>query len=268
MPMNYLNMLLSRRANFETLVGRSVWTSVRVHDVFVPATALQSRLHRFGHNLTLFTYDKDYQVRLRGSAAGLDYRGARFLVCTAHQVNDVPAEDVGIMVPANNHYITSAGYTRFRAPDAPAESDAEDLCAFDFTPQTAENQKLSQRFFQLSSTDLLNDEEDVVAYLAYGCPFADQKYNIFDENHVGTVIRSITCEPQGRHSDPALGLCRLLSPVDFDPNGLPGGPVFATVLQGPEVVLKFAGIINRSGNGLNHFIKAEMVQNLLDLSVD
>ncbi len=56
--------------------------------------------------------------------------------------------------------------------------------------------------------------------------------------------------------------------MDFDPNGLSGGPVFAAVQHGLEVVLKFAGIINRSGNGLIHFIKAKAVQNLLDLSFD
>lgn len=266
--MNDLDMLLSRRADLETLVGRSVWSSVKVHDLFVPASALQSRLHRFGQNLVLFTHVEDYEVQLIGSATGLYYRGTKFLVCTAHQVNDVSGQDVGIIVPVKNNYISSAGYTRFRAPGSPRESDAEDLCAFDFTPQTTENPELAQRFFRLGSDDFLNDEDDVVAYLAYGCPFADQKYNIVDENHVGTVIRSMTCEPQGQPSDPALGLCRLLSPMDFDPNGLSGGPVFATVLQGIEVVLKFAGIINRSGNGLVHFIKAKAVRNLLDLSVE
>jgi hypothetical protein len=68
----------------------------------------------------LFTHFNDYKVRLIGSATGLDYRGTKFLVCTAHQLKDVSGEDVGIIVPVKNYYISSAGYTRFRAPDAPA----------------------------------------------------------------------------------------------------------------------------------------------------
>jgi hypothetical protein len=260
-------MLLRRRADLDTLIGRSAWTSVRVHGVFVPADALQPRLHKFGQNLVLFTHIEDYEIQLIGSATGLDYRASKLLVCTAHQVKNVSEEDVGIIVPTKNYYISSAGYTQFGATGAPHESDAQDLCAFDFTSQATANPVLAQRFFQVGSDGFLNDEDDVIAYLAYGCPFADQKYNIVDDNHMGAVIRSMTCEPQSQPSDPALGLCRLLSSMDFDPDGLSGGPVFGTVLQGPGFVLKFAGIINRSGNGLVHFIKAKAVQNLLDLSV-
>jgi hypothetical protein len=261
-------MLRSRRADLETLVGRSLWTSVKVHGLFVRANELQSRLHKFAHILAEFTNVEGYEVRLIGSATGLDYYGNKLLVCTAHQLNDVSGQDVGIVIAEQDQYVSSAGYTRFRASDSPRESDAEDLCAFDFTPQTNDNPRIAQRFFRLGSRDFLNDEDNVIAYLAYGCPFADQKYNLVDEKHLGIMIRSMTCEPQGNHSDPALGLCRLLSLMDFDPNGLSGGPVFATVLEGPEIVLRFAGIINRSSNGLVHFIKANVMRNLLDLSVD
>jgi len=46
-----------------------------------------------------------------------------------------------------------------------------------------------------------------------------------------------------------------------------GGSVFAPVLEGNAIVLKFAGIINRPGGGIIHFIKAKSVQRLLDQSV-
>jgi hypothetical protein len=266
--MNDLDMLLSRRGELETLVGQKVWTSVRVQGLFVPANALHSRLHAFGQNLVLFTHVEDYEVQLIGSAAGLDYRGAKFLVCTAHQIKDRPHNEIGIISQLRNSYISSAGYTKFSDTGAHRESDDKDLCAFDFTLQTTENKELVHRFFQLSSSDFMSEDDDVIAYLAYGCPFADQKYDIVDENHVGLVIRSMTCEPQKQPSDPAIGLCRLLSPTSFEANGLSGGPVFATVLQGHDVVLKFAGIINRAGNSQIYFIKAKEIKNLLDLAAD
>jgi hypothetical protein len=266
--MNDLVMLLRKRAALDTIVGQSVLTSIRVHDLFVPANALQTRLNKFAQNLVRYTYIEDYEVQLIGSATGLNYRGAKFLVCTAHQLKEVLGQDVGIIVPVKNEYISSAGYSRYRGPEMPLGSDAEDLCAFDFTPQTVANEHLVDRFFRLNSHTVLNDHDEVVAYLAYGFPFSDQKYSIVDENHLGSVVRSMTCEPQSQPSDLALGLCKLISPMDFDPNGLSGGPVFATVQQNTDVVLKFAGIINRSGNGLIHFIKAKAVQNLLDMSTD
>ncbi len=266
--MNDLSLLLNRRAEIETVIGRTVWTSVKVHGLFVPASGLQSRLNKFGQNLVVFTHVDGYEVQLIGSATGLHYCGANFLVCTAHQVKDFSAQDVGIIVPEESCYVSSAGFTRFRTADTLLQGDAEDLCAFDFTPQTTANQELVERFFRLRPSDFLRDDEDVVAYLAYGYPFVDQKYDIVDENHLGLVIRSMTCEPQNQPADPALALCRLLSPMDFDPNGLSGGPVFATVLQDHEIVLKFAGVINRSGKGLIHFIKAPAVQKLLNFCFD
>lgn len=266
--MNDLSLLLNRRAEIETVFGRAVWTSVKVHDLFIPASELQSRLNKFGQNLVVYTHVEGYEVQLIGSATGLYYRGANFLVCTAHQVKDFSEQDVGIVVPEKSNYISSEGFTRFRTSDTLLQGDAEDLYAFDFTSQVISKPELLGRFFRLHSNDFLDDDDNVVAYLAYGCPFVDQKYNIVDENHVGLVIRSMTCEPQIQPPDLALGLCRSLSPMDFDPNGLSGGPVFATVLQNHEVILKFAGIINRSGNGLIYFIKAKAVQKLLDFSFD
>jgi len=268
LSMNDLSLLLNRRAEIETVVGRRVWASVKVHGLFVPAAGLQSRLNKFGQNLVVFTHVDGYEVQLIGSATGLHYRGANFLVCTSHQVKDFTAQDIGIVVPEKSRYISSAGFTRFCTGDTLLHGDAEDLCAFDYTPQATSNQELVERFFRLHPDDFMCDEDNVVAYLAYGYPFADQKYNVVDENHVGLVIRSMTCEPQNQPADPALALCRLLSPMNFDPNGLSGGPVFATVLQDHEVVLRFAGIINRAGNGFIYFIKAKAVQKLLDLSFD
>lgn len=265
--MNDLEMLLNKRAEVDTLVGRKVWTSVRVHDLLIPANSLQSRLHVFAQNLVRFTHTTDYPVQLIGSATGLDYRGNRFLICTAHQVKGVPGEDVGILFLEKQNYISSAGYTQYSASDAPAESDAVDLCLFDFTEQTAVNPTLARRFFRLGNDDSLRDEDNVLGYLAYGCPFGDQTYDIYENNHVGTVIRSMACDPEQQPSDSAIGACRLLSPMDFDPNGLSGGPVFATVLQGSDIVLKLGGIINRSGNRIIHFIKAKSLQRLLDLSI-
>ncbi|MBY3032439.1 hypothetical protein HF265_25715 [Rhizobium leguminosarum] len=165
-----------------------------------------------------------------------------------------------------NTYISSAGYTRFNTSAKQTASDAVDLCAFDFSEQVEVKTSLGRRFFTLRNNDVLEDTEEVLGYHAYGCPFDDQNYDVLDNNHVGTVIRSMTCDLEKASSDPALGSCRLLGAMDFNPNGLSGGPVFATVLHGEEIVVKFAGIINRAGGGIIHFIKAKSVQRLLDFS--
>ncbi|NKJ77813.1 hypothetical protein [Rhizobium leguminosarum] len=256
----------SQMYELKILLDRKIRTSVRVHGLLVPANSLRSRLHVFCQNLVRYTGIEAFPVQLKGSATGLKYRGKKFLVSTAHQLRDVREEEIGVLFLDENTYISSAGYTRYNASVQPAESDAADLCVFDFTEQAEVKASLGRRFFTLQNEDVLHDEDELLGYHAYGCPFGDQTYDVVDNNHVGTVIRSMTCDLEKAASDPALGSCRLLAKMDFDPNGLSGGAVFATVLEGEEIVLKFAGIINRAGGGIIHFIKAKAVQHLLNLS--
>jgi hypothetical protein len=266
--MDFVDFVKSGRSNLPAILGQQIYASTKVHGVFIPASKLQGALHRFVRNLVLYTHDPHYKVQLIGSATGLAYRENNFLVCTMHQLKGANPKDVGIILSGKDNFISSAGFTCFRNPDPMNCPDYQDLCALDFTDQVKKNPELGRHFFEFGSNVALVDDDEVFAYLAYGCAFSDQKYNIVDENHLGLVTRSITCEPGDIPSDPALGQCKLISKMGFDPNGLSGGPVFATVVSGAELVLKFAGIANRSGGGIIHFIKAKAVQNLLNLSFE
>jgi hypothetical protein len=180
-----------------------------------------------------------------------------------HQIKGLVAEKSGILLPPKGSYLSSAGYFYLSSSDEANNDDNHDLIAFDFTDQADKIAGLSGRFFQLSADGALEEKEDIVAYLAYGYPSADQRYEV-DENHLGLVSRSMTCDPVETPSASPLGKCRLASPQEFDMDGLSGGPVFASIASGGDMVVKLAGIINRAGNGTIHFIKAKVVRNLLD----
>jgi hypothetical protein len=266
--MDYFDFLKNKRSKPQTIFGNLLRTGTEVNGVFIPSGNLQSSLNRFAQNLVRFTHDADYKIQLIGSATGLDYRRSKFLVCTMHQIKNIAPVDIGIIELVKSSFISSAGFTCFRGSDRMKESDDQDLCAFYFTEQVAENPVLERRFFKFGSDVVLSDDDEIVAYLAYGCAFSDQRYDVVEDNHLGLKTRSMTCYSGDILSDPALRQCKLISPMKFDPNGLSGGPVFATVVTGTEQALKFAGIINRSGNGTIHFLKAKAIQNLLDLSFD
>jgi hypothetical protein len=162
--------------------------------------------------------------------------------------------------------VSSSGYF-YRSSIHPTHNDDNyDLIVFNFTDQAEKIEGLIGRFFQLSADTVLGEKEDVIAYLAYGCPSADQRYEV-DDGRVGLVSRSMTCDPVETLSASPCGECKLISPEKFDMDGLSGGPVFASITSGGNVVVKLAGIINRAGNGTIHFIKAKIVRDLLDLSL-
>ncbi|NIK87709.1 hypothetical protein FHS83_001027 [Rhizomicrobium palustre] len=173
--------------------------------------------------------------------------------------------DVGVLVSETQAFISSAGYTYCNSPKL-ADSDYTDLSAFEFTRQADNSSEIERTFFHFDNAAALSDGDDVILYLAFGCAFADQNYDVAEANCVGRAVRALLCDPNGQISDPAVGRCKLLSEMHVDPNGFSGGPVFAIVFDG-HLTLKFAGVINRAGGSFVHFIKAPYVRRLLDFAV-
>lgn len=261
--MEDLKGLIERREDLRTILGVSLWTSVEVNGLFVRSTEIQSRLVKFGRNLVRYTHLTDYELQLIGSAAALRYRGQNFVVSTAHQLRNVDERDVGVVIAGENKYVSSAGFVRLEEKSTVRDDDGSDLVAFHFTEQVKVGTVPASHFFNLSADNVLGENSDVVAFLGFGCPFCDQKYHVADANHLGTAVRAITLEPDKDPADRTLGACRLIGEMDFDPNGLSGGPMFAVVMENAKLILKFAGIINRAGGGKVHFIKARMLLRLL-----
>ncbi|MQT13025.1 hypothetical protein [Segnochrobactrum spirostomi] len=254
------SVLSSHIADSKAAIG------INVNGSAIPLNILISKIHAFGHCLTYYTGDPVYEIQLIGSATGISYQKNQFIIATKHQIKGFPPSDVGIVLPEGQVHVSSSGYTMFSDNLHPSGSDACDLISFDFNVQSSIYSGLLNRFFQLNQKNSLDDEENVLLYIVYGCAFVDQNYDVCDGRRVDTVIRSMICQPSANVSDIALGTCRTRAPMNFDPNGLSGGPVFAAVLDDGGVALKFAGVVNRAGNGIIHFIRSRFIINLLKTS--
>jgi hypothetical protein len=263
--MQNLDPYRGRQFDLHTILGMKISGSCKVNGILVPAASLQSCLHRFSSNLAVWTEDPKYNIQIPGSVTWMKYRGFNYVLCTKHQIEGLSFEKAGILLPSRGSYVSSAGYFHLSSSKQSNNDDNYDLIAFDFTDQAKKIADLNGRFFQLGADNVLGEKEDIVAHLAYGCPSADQQYQV-DEGHVDLVSRSMTCDPVETPAASPCGECRLVSPEKFDMDGLSGGPVFASVASGGDVVVKLAGVINRAGNGTIHFIKAKVVRNLLDAS--
>lgn len=262
--MHHLSDIWRGQFHLHTIFGVKILGSSQVNGILIPAASLQSCLNRFASNLAIWTDHPDYKIQLPGSVTGIAYRGSKFIVCTMHQIRGIAAEKSGILLPFNGSYLSVAGYYYLSSSNPANNDDNYDLIAYDFTEQADKIACLRGRFFQLSADGTLEENEETVAYLAYGYPSADQRYEVDDGNHLGLVSRSMTCDPVETPSTSHLGECRLASPERFDMDGLSGGPVFASIASDGDMVVQLAGITNRAGNGTIHFIKAKVVRNLLD----
>lgn len=258
-----LSQIISDKAYHSSILQRKAAKSVIVNDIAIPTSSLISRLHVFGHNLAYYTKLKEYEIQLIGSATGVEYGGRHFIISTKHQVKGIPYADVGIILPEKPAHISSAGCSVFSSKEK-NESDLDDLIVFDYEDQCRQNPGLVRRFFKLNKHVVLVDSDNIIIYIAYGCPFSDQNYDIYENNRIDMTIRPMICEAETNGSDISVGTCRTHTEMKFDPNGLSGGPVFAVTLTDAGFALKFAGIINRAGNGIIHFIKSLYITSLID----
>ena len=250
----------------ETLLGMTLATSARYGSLLIPAASLQSHLGKAAFPLITWAHHETYKVSLRGSAIGLFHDDRPLLICSRHQIVDMDFEDVGMMLPDGSHFITSAGSRSFRDGAHLQESDAYDLVAFNFSEPATQHPELVKDFFKFTQVppDISNDQ--ILAFVVAGFPSNDQKYELAEKNHLGTVRRVMTAEPDDQSVDPALLRLRFTEGLDFEPDGLSGGPAFVVQMHHREPTVFLAGMIVRAGKTHCYLLKVRFIWDFITAS--
>ena len=213
---------------------------------------------------------------LHGSMTGVFYRGKNITVCTNRQINDGDIEsrmrDVGLMSSgtAGINFHTAIKYLGCST----VEEEKENVCVFDFTPYAIANpDAFEDGFFPVNDDNCVTASDKVGVYVAFGYPDDEQEYVSKSRNRteLRSIIRSVGGMFNEEHHDLTEGEIVNISKLDFDPNGMQGGPVFAAVVENRKLVLKFAGIISKVDShvgGKITFIRFDAIKKFLDMIVD
>lgn len=213
---------------------------------------------------------------LHGSMTGVRYRGRSITVCTNRQVNDEETgnrmHDVGLMSSgtAGINFHTAIKYLGWPT----VEEEKENVCVFDFTPYAIANpDAFKDGFFPVNDDNCVTASDKVGVYVAFGYPDDEQEYVSKSRNRteLRSIIRSVGGMFNEEHHDLIEGEIVNISKLDFDPNGMQGGPVFAVVVEDRKLVLKFAGIISKVDShvgGKITFIRFDAIKEFLDMIVD
>ncbi len=108
-------------------------------------------------------------------------------------------------------------------------------------------------FIRSKTIDL---EPNIVAFIVAGYPSGEQKYELYDKNHLGTVRHIVTAELDGQPEDQALLRLKFVRDLDFDPDGLSGSPAFVVQVDGNGSRVFLGGMIVRSGKSYCHILKS------------
>lgn len=230
--------------------------SARVGSLIVPAASLEAYLGRFASQLTVWTHDDVYKVSIPGSAIGLMHADRAMLVCSMHQLKNVELRDVSILLPGGSKAVTSSGSRTFQIGDHPSSSDAYDLAAFDFTEPAIEFSSLTRNFFKFDCVPPDTPNTHILGFVVAGYPTADQKYELGEKNHLGTVRRVLVAEPDCQPTDSALLKLKFVRHLDFDPDGLSGGPAFVIQLVEGECRAYLGGMVLRAGRSDCYILKS------------
>lgn len=250
---------MEQRPLLETMLD----ISARVGSLIVPARSLESHLGRFASQLTVWTHDDVYKISIPGSAIGVIHAGRAMLICSMHQLKGVELSDVCILTPDGSHAITSSGSQNCRSGEHKASSDAYDLAAFDFTEPAREFPELTKNFFKFDCVPPDAPNTHILAFVVTGYPNADQKYELAEKNHIGQVRRVLIAEPDSQPADPALLKLKFAQHLDFDPDGLSGGPAFVMQMVDGECRAYLGGMVVRAGKSHCHIVKSGFLWNFL-----
>ena len=116
--------------------------------------------------------------------------------------------------------------------------------------------------FDTVPPDVLSNQ--VIALVAAGFPSSDQIYDLSENNNLGTVKRNLIAVLDGQPNDIALIRARFVEPLDFDPDGMSGSPVFVIQFENGEPSAYLAGMITRAGKETFHFLKIGYIKAFLD----
>ncbi len=253
----------SKTQNFLDEVLKS---SVHMGELLVPARSLQTVLGNYCQHLYVWTHVEEYKVRLVGTAIPIQYKNRFLLLCSRHQLKDVNPQDVCLMYPDGSLTVTSGGFRVYEKENTVENGDEFDIAVFDFTEPIKEHPKLKSVFYKFEGAPPDGPSNHILALIVAGYPSADQIYELYENNHIGSVKRNLLAIPESQPPDNCLLKAKFVEPIDFNPDGLSGSPVFVIQLSPSRAQqnVYLAGMVLRCGREEFYFIKSGYIKSFLD----
>ena len=244
------------------LMDQLLTLSVEYNGVFIPGRQIERLISRFGICLSALTGVDECPVSLPGSATLIRHGGRYFLVCTRHQLKNVGRlENVCIMIPdgGRTRCITSGGGRWY---EGVYDGEHHEIAVFDFSDPCADLPEMRRMFFDFRTQHPDVEASKVVALVAYGFPTAFTDYD-YEHGRVNVHRRPVLCRFVGGDCDEAVHALAPTTPLDFDPDGMSGGPVFCILEEHAGFSLHLAGITVTGGRDRLRVIKAGAIERVL-----
>ncbi len=182
---------------------------------------LSKCLMRYCEPFTLLNADDpDFPVSRRGSASRVKYRNREFLYATEHQLERYDPQDVGIINPDNQNFVSSNACQFSRAHVL--GGTIHDLRMYDFSESVRAGALANSGWFDLRRHFV--EGERVALTIALGYPHLDRNID-YDNRDIPLSPRAVFGNYTGT-SIAGLESMDINPALDYDPDGFSGGPFY------------------------------------------
>lgn len=244
-----------------TIIDQLIARSVRHNELLIPRSSVEGLFSKHCVLLGILNDNDEHPISIPGSATLLKYKNRFFLVCTRHQLSGFEIKNVCLMLPAGGQLncITSAG--AIWSPNEFNDSDISDIAVFDFTESCAALPELRSQFLDFREQHPTVLADMVVVFIAYGYPIDGREYA---PTHIDSKKYHILCRYEGGSSDDAHHSITPIKPLEFEADGLSGGPAFCVLYDDAGFSIHLSGIIARGSKTRLMLIKSGAIQMMLE----
>lgn len=234
-------------------------TALRIGAVWHRPKAAESTLASYCRHVFTVNESEDFPHSFPGSSSLIRYRDKYMQFCCRHQINGFEIGNLGfqprtartsVVSPSSVHYVEESEFT--------SGSDLLDLAALEYVPSDYGISNLSAEFFEVEPDEVWPSRTTgnlIVAGIPTG--LVDLRYG--DDAGLKASIVQFSATYEAASQSPFLHRIRTKEPLDFDADGVSGGPVFHIGADADGYFAGWAGMIIRGGqNGSSnlHFVEA------------
>ena len=244
-----------------TIIGSKIQTSAKINGLWVPANQFGAVLQRFTEPALFYNPDfPDYDLSLVGTLTKIKKGEKFFCLVSAHQAESFEMQQ--LCLPANETgNFTSSNACHYTASPMFGE-EKFDLRLYDFSEPVAFQSLSKLGWFDVTEETGQRFRSEVKIHVAIGHPFETTTLQ-YDPKH----LVAQPCEVMGKGTVSTIrGRCafQLLQPLEFDPDGFSGSPVFGIFVEGDKVFVEFEGIVTNASKSVFNYVHREIIDKYID----
>jgi len=249
-----------------SIVGKS---AIRIGDLVIPASSVESTLHRYAKALVCLNDHADFPYSIRGSMTSLRLRDRYFSIFCKHQISGFSPGQVGQFPRAEGgkFFICGGIFRDVLEDESNKDEEFSDVCAFEYNLAKYSMMNMHSEFFSVVENDCW-PSNTLGHFILFGLPANIQNLKVscsdldtkLEEINFSTVV--VTGNHVGRSHARWVQAGEMRRKASFDADGMSGGPVFHLGRDSRGYFVGLAGMIMRGSSSSNrfHFVDSDFLR--------